>query len=231
MRALFRRREVLLPTAWGWLVLLIAGIAAVLLLGRGLHGFLSVEEPVGARVLVVEGWIGPAGLDQAVAAFRAGRYERVITTGGPIENWPKPPQATYAELAADYLKQHGLADAPVTAVPAPAALRERTYRTALSVRQWAERSGESLEAIDVFSSGPHARRSRMLYRLAFGPRVRVGIRAAWHAGYDGRAWWRSAAGSRDVLEQALELAWVTLFFWPDPPPAAGDPRSVAPQPR
>jgi hypothetical protein len=235
MSALFRRRQVLLPTAWGWLALFCLAAAAIVVLGRGLYDFLALEEPVGARVLVVEGWIGPSGLDQAVAAFRAGRYERVLTTGGPIENWPKPPQATYAELAADYLKQHGLSDVPVTAVPGPAALRERTYRTALSVREWAQRSGTVLEAIDVYSSGAHARRSRLLYRMAFGPRVRVGVRAAWHAGYDGRGWWRTAAGARDVLEQAVELAWVTLFFWPGSPPIPGEmpgeARPVAPQSR
>lgn len=228
MTRLFRRREVVLPTARGWLLLLFAGALAAVLLVRNLHAFLAVNQPVGAKLLVVEGWIGPKGLDQAVAAFRAGKYERVVTTGGPIESWPNPPQATYAELAADYLKQHGLAEVPVTAVPAPASAQERTFLNAVVVREWAKQSGVPLRALDVFSSGTHARRSRLLYRLAFGPQVEIGVHAARYFEYDDGAWWRTGTGARDVLEQAVQLFWAKCFFWPAAPGSPQEKWSVAP---
>lgn len=228
MIPLFRRREAVLPTAWGWLVLLLATLAAAVLLVRNLHPFLAINQPVGARLLVVEGWMGPKGLDQAIAAFRAGGYERVVTTGGPIESWPKPPQATYAELAADYLKQHGLGNIPITAVPAPASAQDRTFLNAVVVREWAKQTGTSLQALDVFSSGTHARRSRLLYRLAFGPGVEVGVLAARYFEYDDRAWWRTGTGARDVLEQAVQLFWVKCFFRPPAPGSHEERWSVAP---
>lgn len=220
MIRLFRRREVVVPTVWGGLLLVLAAAIAAVFLVHNLHPFLAVTEPVGAKLLVVEGWMDPKGLDQAVAAFHAGRYERVVTTGGPIESWPKPPQATYAELAADYLKRHGLADVPVTAVPAPALAQERTYRSAVLVREWARQSGVALAALDVYSSGTHARRSRLLYRLAFGPQVGIGVHAARSSDYDGRTWWRTGTGARDVLEQAVQLFWTKCFFWPPRPDGA-----------
>lgn len=231
MIRLFRRREVVLPGFWGWVLLLLAATVVAVFVGRNLHPFLAVTQPVGAKLLVVEGWIGPKGLDQAVAAFRAGGYERVVTTGGPIDSWPKPPQATFAELAADYLKQHGLADAPVTAVPAPASAQERTFLSAVMVREWAKLSGVTLTALDVHSSGTHARRSRLLYRLAFGAQVEIGVHAARDFEYDDRAWWRTGTGARDVLEQAVQLFWVKCFFWPAPPGSPEEKWSVAPAPR
>lgn len=215
MRApLVRRREIWFPTIWGWLVLLLIAAATIVFVARNLHGFLAPNHAVGARVLVVEGWLNPEGLDQAVSAFRAGAYERVVTTGGPID-WPElRAHATFAERAADYLRRHGLADASVTAVPAPETLEDRTYLSAVMVREWARRSGLAFDALDVFSSGTHARRTRLLYRLAFGPNVEVGVFAARSSDYDANAWWRTSTGARDVLDQAIGLLWVKIFFWP-----------------
>jgi hypothetical protein len=69
--ALFRRREIWWPTARGWLVLVVLGIGFLIFVFHDIHGFLATTEPVGARVLVVEGWMGPGEFDEAVALFRA----------------------------------------------------------------------------------------------------------------------------------------------------------------
>lgn len=215
---LVRRREIWLPTIWGWLTLLLIGAATSAFVVRGLHSFLSPNQPVGARVLVVEGWMNPDNLDQAIGAFRAGHYSQVVTTGGPIEYWPGHyGHATFAERAADYLKRRGLAGALVTAVPAPRSAQDHTYLSAVMVREWAKQSGLALDALDVFSSGTHARRSRLLYRLAFGPSVQVGVLAAQTTEYDAEGWWRTSTGARDVLDQAIGLLWVKCFFWPPTP--------------
>jgi hypothetical protein len=198
-------------------------------MARNLHPFLAPTEPVGARFIVVQGWLSPEGLDQAVGAYRNGGYQRIVTTGGPIEHWPgQHGHATYAERAADYLKRHGLANVSVTAVPAPASAQDRTYLSAVAVRAWAQQSGLDVVTLDVFSSGTRARRSRLLYRRAFGPDVKVGIIAARSSDYDARAWWRTSAGAKDVLDQAIGLLWVKCCFWP-PPPGSRDERRPAGQ--
>jgi hypothetical protein len=209
----FRRRTIWLPTLWGWLALLLAGVALAVTLQHRIHGFLAANDPVGARVLVVEGWMGPEELEETVVIFRKHGYERLITTGGPIQRWPPyAGQSTYAEQAARYLKEQGLPEAVVTAVPASAASHDRTYASALTVRDWAKRSGLRLEAIDVISDGPHARRSRALYRMALGPEVKVGILATRSYDYDAAVWWRSSIGARNVIEQTIALVWVHCCF-------------------
>jgi hypothetical protein len=225
---LVRRREVWLPTIWGWLALLLIGAATIVLVALKLHSFLALNQPVGARVLAVEGWMDPEGLDQAVAAFRSGGYERVVTTGGPIDNWrASPSDPTFAQRAADYLTQHGLAEASVTAVPAPLSAQDRTFLSAVMVREWAKRSGLTLDAIDVFTSAAHARRSRLLYRLAFGPNVEVGVFAARASYYDAEAWWRTSTGAKDVITEAVGLLWMKCFFQP-PPPGSHEERWAVP---
>jgi uncharacterized membrane protein len=75
MPRLFRRREILLPTLLGWVLLAVLLGAAVLVAVHRIHGFLAINQPVpGAELLVVEGWISEQELDQAVAAFGRGGY-------------------------------------------------------------------------------------------------------------------------------------------------------------
>ena len=212
---LARRREILLPTFWGWTVIVAALAAAALLAVRHLYSFLAVTQPVKASVLVVEGWMDPRELDQAANVFRSGGYERLIATGGPLYRWPADPRhRTFADLAADYLRTRGLDGARIVAVPAPDTARNRTFVAAQSVREWARRSGVALEAFDLVSAGAHARRSRLTYELAFGPQVRVGVYAASPAGQDAARWWRDSDSAKEVLQELAGLMWVKCCFWP-----------------
>jgi hypothetical protein len=226
--SLFRRRTIWWPTAWGWAVLLVV-VALLAFLGlRHAASLLAVDAPargadgLGARLLVVEGWLDANALDQAVARARSGRYERVLTAGGPLDGWIETPRfATFAERSADYLQRHGL---PVTAVPSPASQRERSFASAVAVRDWLAAAGRGGEAVDVFSAGVHARRSREIYRLAFGSDVEVGILAARPTGYEIDNWWTTSAGAKSVLDEAVSLAWTACCFWP--PAAPSRPRAA-----
>src|SRR5687768_2841872 len=83
------RREVWLPTLWGWLVLLALLALVAVIVGRALHPFLAINEPSGGKILVVEGWMEPYNLDQAVAVFRNGSYELAVVTGPTFAEWPQ----------------------------------------------------------------------------------------------------------------------------------------------
>jgi len=222
---LFRRREVWWPT-WQGALLLLALLALLLVAaGRGAYAFLALQAPAhgadgrGARTLVVEGWLDTAELAQAAEALRRGRYERVLTTGGPIDSAFDPSGwKTYAERAASVLRASGIEHVPVIALPAPPGLRDRTYRSALEVRAWAARSGAALDAVDVYTAGVHARRSRWLFREALGERVDVGVLAALPDGGDAQRWWTSSEFTKLTLGEGLSLAWTWCCFWPDPPP-------------
>jgi len=227
MPRLFRRRTVWMPTLLGLLVVLAVSLALVAALavagGRWIGGFLAPSAAAvgadgrGARILVVEGWLGEPSLDAAIATARRHGYERVLVSGGPIDDWPDDRRfASYAERAADYLKRRGLTDATVVAVPAPATDHDRTYLSATTVRDWLDSNASSTAALDLFTLGVHARRTRAVYRLAFGPRVEIGVLAARPADWDVDHWWRTSGGVKAVLAEAIGLAWTTCCFWPPP---------------
>jgi hypothetical protein len=214
--SLFRRRQIWFPSLLGGLLLIALAALGLLAAIRFMYPFLAQERPApGARLLVIEGWLGAGEFDQAVVIFRRGQYERVVTTGGPIDNWPDLLGATnHADFAARYLRTHGLAGVDLTSVPAPASAQERSFLSAVQVRDWATRQGLRPTALDVFSSGVHARRSRMLYQLAFGPEVDVGVLSARPSDYESEGWWQTSAGAKTVLGELISLAWTVCCFHP-----------------
>ena len=199
---------------------------------RGLHAFLSPTDPVGGQVLVVEGWMDADSLDQAVALWSEGTYEQVVTTGAPMTGWAEMlVHTTYAEMAAKYLVEHGVPAAVVTAVPAPESAQDRTFLSAVMVREWAKRERPGLERIDLLSTGVHARRSRMMYRAAFGDGVEIGVIAARPGDYDPDAWWTTSGSAKATVGEALGYVWTWLFFHPPPPGSHEERWAVPPRPR
>lgn len=202
----------------GLSLLLLICIMTCILLANTLYSFLSPNEPVGGRILVVEGWLTPDELDQAEQAFKNGKYERVVTTGGPISGWPDLyPDTDYAKISADYLARHNVKRDLITVVSTPKSAQERTFLSAVMFRESAQKSGMTLDAIDIFSSGPHARRSRLLFQMALGKKVRVGVLAARPSSFDPDAWWRTSAGVEAIVFQSIGFVWVKCCFWPGPP--------------
>jgi hypothetical protein len=170
---------------------------------------------MGHGLFIVEGWLPDDAFAGAVATFRRGKYERFVVTGGPIEQRGcYPGFESYAELAATRARALGIRESELSVVPAPASAQERTFRSAVSVRQWAEVSGRAVPALDVYSYGTHARRSRLLYQLAFGENAAVGVLAGVPTSYAPDGWWRSSDGTRAVLSELIAWTWVRLFFHP-----------------
>jgi hypothetical protein len=233
---LFRRRQVWLPTVWGTLLLAALATAIGVPVAAGLGHFLAPTEPAsgpdgrGARTLIVEGWLDPAGLDDAVAAIARGSYERVVTSGGPLEGWERAQGwPTYAERAAHHVRGRVPGGVVVVAVPSPATLRDRTYASAVVIRQWAERQGLAFDRVDLFTSGVHARRSRLVYGMAFGPKATVGVIAAPPRHYPLDRWWTTSEGAKSVLGETVGMVWTKCCFWPASP-AAEEEREAAPKP-
>ena len=216
--ALFRPRQIWMPTMYGWFSLMAITLVMCLFVVNNIYSFLAQNEPIRARVLVVEGWLAPEELDQAVQAFKKGGYERVVTTGGPIMGWPELYRHTnYAKMAADYLAQHGIPRNLIISVPTPKSAQERTFLSAVVLRDSAHQLGITFDAMNLFSSGAHSRRSRLLFQMAFGQKVRIGILASRPSEYDPEAWWRSSSGVESIIFQSIGLLWVKCFFWPGPP--------------
>ncbi|MFT5451852.1 MAG: hypothetical protein ACI9N9_001338 [Enterobacterales bacterium] len=215
---LIKRQEVPIPTMAGWLVLVILLTLVIIIFGRGIHSFLSPVQPlVRSQVLVVEGWLDSDQLDQAIIAYRKGNYEYLITSGGPINNWSDVSAFnSYADRAAYYLKTHGLDDILILSVPAPASAQNNTFLSAVMVRE-ALSTEQKITVFDVYSGGVHSRRTHMVYRLAFGSDVDIGILSASPTNYDETQWWKESDGAKSVIGETINLLWTVCCFYPPPP--------------
>jgi hypothetical protein len=73
---------------------------------------------------------------------------------------------SFAEECRERLLKAGIPPESVTAVPAPATMRNRTFSSALEVARWFDEEGLTMQSVNVFSEGIHARRTWFLYRYA-----------------------------------------------------------------
>ena len=214
MPTLFKRRTVPFPTPLGFTLLL--GFLAVPFVYWFRYGedFLSYTHRVPAKVLVVEGWIGPDGIKAAGAEFEKGGYDLIVTSGGnpdpsSEENWQREGW-TYAEGAYHQLIRFGIP--PDKVIPAPTKDTDtgRTYHSALTVKGTLAALGITPKSINVFSCGSHARRSQLVYEKAYGPGTEVGI-IAWQPRSYAGPWWRSSERSIELIVQSVGYFYEFLF--------------------
>lgn len=214
---LIRRHELWLPTLPGlFAILLVLGFLALSLF-RNMAVFLTVNEPVEADYLVIEAWMNKEELEQARAYFDANDFSKAIVVGGPISNDFHGIDTSLAVRAAGYLQQQGMPPEKIAIVAAPASAQDRTFLNAVMTREWFQRQGISLSRLDVFSSGVHTRRSRDLYRHAFGENVMIGIIAAEPSNFDPAHWWQASDTGKGVAVEFASWLLVKCCFNPGDP--------------
>lgn len=210
---LVRRRELWLPTWRGCLLIVVGGIALLAGLIRGLHPFLAVHDPVKADVMVMEGWVPDLALPEAIRLFHQDGYRQMLVTGGPLDKGEVLAEyRTYAELGFAQLARAGFPTNRLNAVSTPRVQRDRTYASARAVRSWLLAHGGVPRQINIFTSGSHARRTRLLYDKAFGDETEVGIITVPDTRFDYEHWWRSSLGFRTVSDEAIAYLYARFLF-------------------
>lgn len=216
---LLRRRERWGLSARGCL----AAGAGFLLLGAlamfEVHPFLAVTHRQPTTCLAVEGWVDGHTLRIAKDEFFSGGYQLVFTTGGPVPGT----DTTAAKLGEQRLVGAGVPAARVQSVPANAAERDRTYASAVALREALRARHVAIDAINVLTQDVHARRTRLLFQRAFGETVEVGIIAVPNPDYDARRWWRYSEGFREVVGETIAYVYAKFFF----APPSGRPRAAS----
>ena len=180
------------------------------------YPFLAVTEKVPAEFLVVEGWIGEHAMREAVAEFGTGGYRTLVSTGGPVDGsggYVNDFQ-TSASVGADVLRRIGAPADRVVMVPSRVLANDRTYHAALALREWLAAQPSPVTGLNVMTEEAHSRRTRLLYRLALGERVKVGVISVPNPDYDGRRWWRTSPGVREVMAESIAYAYAKFVFRP-----------------
>jgi len=181
-----------------------------------LYNFLSVNAPLPqADLLVVEGWLPDYGIEAAIAQFEQKSYQKVVTTGLPLSRgYYLAEYKTYAELSAATFQALNFNSDQLVAVPGAKVIKDRTYHSALALRDWLSTTELEVNSIDLFSFGPHTRRSWLLFKQALEPKVKVGAIAVEPLDYDPDSWWQSSEGVRSVLSETIAYIYARYFWSP-----------------
>ena len=210
---LLHRRPCVVPTWRGWLLAVLIALPLIATGVRRVQSFLAVTAPVSSSVLVVEGWMPDYGMKEVIAETQRTPYVTLVVTGGPLERGaPLSDYGTYAELGAATLAKIGTTSPQPQAVPAADVYRDRTFTSAIALRDWLKARGPMPAKINLVSLGAHARRSRLLFNKVFGPDVKIGIIAIPDRSYDERHWWRSSQGFRVVTDESIGYLYARFIF-------------------
>ena len=213
---LFVRKECWALSWRGWLLLTSAGLVVACLVFLNIHPFLAVTHRVNTNVLVVEGWIPRYAIRAGAEELKIGSYQRIFTTGGPVEGSDgyTNDYNTSASVGADLLKNAGVPPESVQMVPSRVMDRDRTYSSAIALRDWLRDHNAVVRSFNVVTEDTHARRTRLLFQEAFGEGVKVGIIAVPNPDYDAKHWWRYSEGVKDVLMEGVAYVYAKFLFWP-----------------
>ena len=208
---LFRRREVWTLTWPARLLLLALLFGGGLLFARQAGNFLAVNEPAGGEYLVVEGWMPAYTYQAAGELWNTGRYRRVITVRAvPDDAVPGPGVTEYSSMGS--LVRAGIPRESIVDATGNGVQQDRTFHSAMKVRRWFEDGNITGAKLDVLTLGPHARRSRLLFRKALGEGFEVGVIAVADRRFDSAHWWRTSEGVRSVLGEFIAYLYARFFF-------------------
>ncbi|PZR80125.1 MAG: cytosine deaminase [Chthoniobacterales bacterium] len=200
----------------GWLLM-----AGITLLGSyvlfvSVYPFLAVTDRVPADTLVVEGWVHEYAAHEAAAEYYRDGYAHLLTTGGPVvgKGGYVNDFQTSASVGAELLKKAGIPSTSVQMVPSRVIGRDRTFSSAIALRDWLAQRNVIINSVNVLTEDAHARRTRLLFQKALGPKVKVGIIAVRSPDYDANRWWRCSDGVREVIGEAIAYFYAKLLFRP-----------------
>jgi hypothetical protein len=200
----------------GWLIASGGALLIFFVFLFCIYPFLAVTHRVDTNALVVEGWVHEYATRAAVEEFRRGSYQWVFTTGGPVEGSGgyTNDYNTSASVGADLLKKDGLPNESLQMVPSRVMDRDRTYGSAVALRNWFHDHNSPVHSINVVTESVHARRTRLLFGKAFGDSVTIGVIAVPNLDYDPKHWWRYSEGVKDVFSEGAAYIYARLLFYP-----------------
>lgn len=227
---MFDRKERWSLSWFGRVVVTSAFLLVGVLIFESVYPFLAITHRVNSNILVVEGWVHEYAIQAAVKEFQSNHYQRVFATGGPVGGSGRYINDFYtsASVGADLLKKCGLPNERLQMVPSRVMDRDRTYGSAVALRNWFRDHNMAVLSIDVVTEDVHARRTRLLFQKALGKDVQVGIIAVANVDYPANRWWHYSQGLKDVFSECAAYLYARLLFFPSEPAHSGTADRLSP---
>lgn len=203
------------PTWLARLLIVVIIIGVSIGFAANLYPFLAPEGEPHEGLMVVEGWIHDFALDEAVIMYRAGNYSKIVCTGVPIETGSYIQEfKSYPEMTAARLKKMGINPAEIVVAVADYEKKDRTYLAAVALRQAFMAYNIEETNLHLITTGPHGRRSRMLFQKAMGDDYNIGITCLDEYTYNQKDWYTCSEGVRSVLGELIAYTYAKLVFHP-----------------
>jgi len=160
----------------------------------------------------VEGWIGSDGVRAAATEFGQRGYKYVVAAGGMSEakGWGQAGWS-YAEGADHELIRSGIPEEKIILAPSRDTESHRTYESAVAVFRALEARGIHPKALNVFTFGPHARRSCLVFAKVLRPATEVGAVDWTPSDYQALPWWQSSDRAKDLLTETAGYLYEALL--------------------
>lgn len=209
---LIHRKEQWTLTVQGLIITLISIMALFAIAIANIYPFLSVNQPIAADVLVVEGWMPDYAVEDAMGEFKTGDYRHLIATGTPLsKGYYLAEYKNFAQLTGATLIALGFNPNQLIVIPTPYVKKDRTYSSAVALREWLSNSDLNIKSLNLFSLGPHTRRSWLIFKDVLAPEYKIGAIAANPQEYDAKTWWQYSEGVRTVIGEAIALIYARFF--------------------
>ena len=203
---------------WGlsWpskIIVFISVTSLTFLLFCNLYSILSPVDRQSASILVLEGATNDHVLIAAMNEFKKHPYQLLITTGTPLEYGAVLSEyKNTASIAGQSLIKLGFDSTRLIVVESDAIIHDRTFNSAIALKQWFRKHQLRVDAINLMSMGVHGGRSRMLFSMALGDSIKVGVISVPNQYYSEDTWWKSSKGFRETLNEALGYFYTKYFF-------------------
>jgi hypothetical protein len=200
-------------TVQAWLIFLFAATLTGLIAIAQIQPFLAVSAPIQAEALIIEGWADDLVVEGAMAEFKRGNYQLLLTTGGPIGKGSYLAQyKTFAELAAATLIALKFPPDRIIAIPTPSVKTDRTAASAREVKNWLSQTNINIGSVNIYSYDVHTRRSWWIFKSILEPEVKVGAIAHPALDYEPKKWFTSSAGVRSIISETVAYFYAR-FIW------------------
>ena len=211
MRLLLAKRDTLrhrILLCLGWIFLLPVILGLPWLCSSG-ESFFSLTRRLPAEALVADGWIGRDGVRAAAEEFKLGGYHYIVVTGDVTDE--QRDQSDDAVSAEQELIWLGIPKDRIIIAPSSHVARQRTFASVAAAWQALETRDVHPKVLNVFTLGPHARRSRLIYAKVFGPATQVGVVAFVPPKYGVEPWWLSTKRTACLFKESVGYPFEILL--------------------